>query len=283
MHWKTKAACFRVFDAIPFGSHLHFWAQKNITRMWPRDADGVAALVGIARKTVNDYQSLTDKPLQESIFFEIGAGRDLSVPIALRLLGARVVYAADVTRLAKLDLVNSAAKIVAELIEASPPPHFTSWRDVEKFGVYYSAPLDVSSGNLPELDAFVSNEVLEHVPPDALRRIFENVGRHMRLGGVSLHSIDYSDHYARDCGVSRYNFLQFTDVQWKPFNAGMHYVNRMRHSEYVKIMRETGFRIVDAETYSEEIPADINPAPQFQAFAYDDLRVMRARIRAVRG
>ena len=281
MHWKTKAACFRLLGAIPFGGALHFWAQKNVTRTWPRPVEDINALVGVARKTVADFQRLSAKPLQKATFLEIGAGRDLAVPITLKILGAGSVNTIDIERLAKLDLVNAAAKMVAGALGV-PAPQFASWRDLENFGIKYAAPFDAASAPLPAIDAFVSNEVLEHVPPSALRGIFDNVARSMPVGGVSLHSIDYSDHYARGGGVSRYHFLQFSEGEWHPYNSGMHYVNRLRHSQYVRVMMDAGFAVIDEDTYAEDLPTGMVIAPEFKNFDPADLRVMRARICAVK-
>ena len=196
MHWKTKAACFRILGAIPFGSNLHFLAQRHVTRTWPRPAEHIEALVGVGKKTIKEYKAVSSKPLQASTFLEIGAGRDLAVPLAMRMLGAGKILTTDIERLAKLDLVNAAAKMVASEL-AAPVPVFKSWSELQAFGIDYKAPFDAATEEeLPEIDAFVSNEVLEHIPPAPLKAIFANVSSHMKSGGVTLHSIDYSDHYA---------------------------------------------------------------------------------------
>ncbi|HEV2504450.1 MAG TPA: class I SAM-dependent methyltransferase [Mesorhizobium sp.] len=281
MHWKTKAAYFRVLGTIPFGSNLHFLAQRHITRTWPRSAEHIKALVGVARKTINEFQTLSSLPLQSCTFFEIGAGRDLAVPLALRMLGVANILTTDIIRLAKLDLVNTAARMVASELEM-PASKFESWSKLEAFGIRYAAPFKAATEDLPQIDAFVSNEVLEHVPPPALKAVFANVCRRMKPGAVSLHNIDYSDHYARDGGVSRYNFLQFSDDEWRPFNASMHYVNRLRHSEYVAIMSGAGFNVVSEEKYGEELPPDLVLHPKFAAFEDADLKTMRSRISAIK-
>jgi len=263
------------------GSSQHFLAQRHVTRTWPRSSEHVEALVGVARKTINEFQALSTEQLTSSTFLEIGAGRDLTVPLALRMLGAGKILTTDIKRLAKLNLVNAAAGMVATEL-AVPIPEFKSWDELEAFGISYQAPFDVSTEAVPDISAFVSNEVLEHVPPAALQAIFAKVAARMRPGAISLHSIDYSDHYARDEAVSRYNFLQFGDDEWSPFNHSMHYVNRLRHSEYIKIMREAGFEIVSEDSYSEELPANLVVHPKFSAFELADLKTMRSRISSVR-
>src|SRR5690606_18151885 len=112
-----------------------------------------------------------------------------------------------------------------------PVPQFDSWKQLEAFGVRYMAPHDIAEQpDIGPFDAFLSNEVLEHIPADALRRIFAATRIFLKPGGLSIHSIDYSDHFARDTGVSRYNFLIYDDKDWKPYNSRFQYVNRLRHS-----------------------------------------------------
>jgi len=190
----------------------------------------------------------SSKSLEEAVFFEIGAGHDLAVPIALRRMGAKKVVASDVNRLAKLDLVDAAAQIISINLEKSFPA-IRNWSELKDFGVSYIAPHNTAKEETPVVDAFISNEVLEHIPLAVLGRVNKNLSSNLAPGGLSLHSIDYNDHYARDGGVSRYNFLQFSDEDWKPFNANMHYVNRLRHSEYIKLMADAGLAIVSEETF----------------------------------
>ena len=158
-------------------------------------------------------------------------------------------------------------------------PHFprsTPWRNPE---FCYEAPFSIDDLAQP-IDAFVSNEVLEHIPLEALRGVVASAYRLLRSGGLAIHAIDYSDHYARGGGVSRYNFLRFSDAEWAPFNSGFQYVNRLRHSEYLEIFKTAGFEILSDEPYSEEIPEDIQAAlaSRFRPFDLDDLSVMRSRI-----
>lgn len=281
MHWKIKAALFRTIERVPFGAHVHYLAQRHVTKTWPRREATVKALVAGARMHLDDYVRACPRPLQESVFFEIGSGRDLVVPLAMRLLGAGKIITTDISRLAKLDLVNAAAKTVA-LALYKPVPFFHTWQDLQDFGITYMAPFDAGVEQLPPVDVFISNEVLEHVPPEALRSIFENVTRALPEGGASIHAVDYSDHYARDGGVSRYNFLQYSDDQWRPFNAGPHYVNRLRHSDYIAIMERYGLQIREVETHEGDYPRGHTVAPKFAGYLEDDLRIIRSRIIAIK-
>jgi len=280
LHWKTKAAAFRILSAVPFGKRAHFFLQRHLTKNWPRKASDVVALVGLAKNTIGDFNRYSATRLADATFLELGAGRDLAVPLALKMLGAGRVLAIDISRLCRLDLVNHAARVAASAL-GTQAPRVSSWNDLLDFGVDYRAPLGSAGvADLPPYDAVISNEVLEHIEPTQLQLLMTRLAENLSSGGLSIHSIDYSDHYARGAAVSRYNFLKFSDKQWRPYNSPFQYVNRLRHSEYLTIFERTGLRIVHAAPYAEPLPADIheNLAPQFRQFAADDINVMRARI-----
>ena len=68
-----------------------------------------------------------------------------------------------------------------------------SWESLERFGIFYRAPHYVTDADGKSTPC--SNEVLEHVPPDQLVRLL--AGLRAVTTGITTHSIDYSDHYAR--------------------------------------------------------------------------------------
>jgi hypothetical protein len=219
MDWRLKALAFRTLE-LPGGNLAHYLLQRYITRNWPRKVKTLDALAAIARRVVEDYaRHVGGAPAS---VLEVGAGRDLAVPLALRRLGVVKVITCDVERLGKLDLIQHAAdRIFAREVR------FSGWDDLERFGVKYLAPHYVSPDDEP-VDCSCSNEVLEHVPCDQLAALLK--GLRAVTKGITTHSIDYSDHYARsDKSVSRLNFLRYSDEEWRPFNSGKQYVNRLRH------------------------------------------------------
>jgi hypothetical protein len=273
MDWRLKAVAFRLFE-LPGGARAHYFLQRHVTKNWPRRATTLDSLRGIAGRVVEDYaRHIGGTPFS---VLEVGAGRDLAVPLALRGLGVGKVIASDVNRLAKLDLIRHAASHLGG-------GHITleDWDDLERFGISYRAPNLVVPGD-ERVDCSCSNEVLEHVPPDQLVKLL--AGLRSVTTGLTVHSIDYSDHYARsDESVSRFNFLKYNDRQWRPFNSGMQYVNRLRHSDYVRLFREARFTILEESSVLGEPPAEVvhNLAPQFGHYAPADLFALKGRIVAV--
>ncbi len=270
MDWRLKALAFRVLE-LPGGEQAHYFLQRHVTRTWPRPAANLVSLQNIARRVVEDYaRHVGGTP---SSVLEIGAGRDLAVPLALRRFGVAKVIASDVDRLARLDLIQHAARRILA-------GHFRleSWDHLERFGISYRAPHDVTEADL-KVDCSCSNEVLEHIAPDQLVRLL--AGLRAVTTGITTHSIDYSDHYARSDGnLSRFNFLKYDDAQWRPFNSGWQYVNRLRHSDYVRLFREAGFAILEESSVPGEPSAEIvdNVARRFLRYAPADLFALRGLI-----
>jgi len=274
MHWKIKSYIFRTLSVIPFGTHLHFQLQKHVTKEWPRSNSTLEQLLIAARRV---YQSTVG---HRRHFLEIGAGRDLAVAVALRLMGVERVTCVDVSRLAQPELVEHAAAYMAERLGVAAP-QINNWDDIERFGITYRAPLYLQRATLEpsSFDCFFSIDTLEHIPPEDLREILVEAKRLLKPGGFCVHCIDYGDHYGRgDHGLSRFNFLTYTERDWQPFNSQYQYVNRLRHSQFLRLFAEAGMKLLRNEpdvVPPQQLILD-RLAPQFREFDVPDLFTIRA-------
>ena len=58
--------------------------------------------------------------------------------------------------------------------------------------------------------------------------------------------VDYQDHYSYfDRRVSTFNFLRFSDEEWRWYSQSLHCQNRLRHSDYRRLFLECGFCVVE--------------------------------------
>lgn len=278
MDWRYKALAFRVLSAIPFGEALHYQLQRRVTHSLPRNDESLAQRIEEARWIVEEFERNGGKRAGAT-FLELGAGRDLTVPLAMRFLGVERVITTDIQRLAKLDLIQDAASRVASHL-GRKAPEIRAWRDLLAFGIDYRAPARTTAvGDL--IDCFFSLVTLEHLPPEAIREELLAAREAMRSTGQAIHIIDYSDHFAHiDQRLSPVNFLRYSSAEWKRFNSRFQYVNRLRHSQYLEIFKQARFRIV-AETSRDarRLPPVI--APEFASFAVGDLAAVEGRISAI--
>lgn len=279
MYWKTKSAAFRILSTIPFGGTIHHLLQRHVTREWPRAEPVLDQLIVAARDILAAAD--IDGNLGKMRFLEIGAGRDLAAALAMRMLGVGSVTTLDIDRLAQIDLINHAAQYIARQVGASVP-NFANFDDLAAFGIDYRAPMRITEIGEESFDCFYSVDTLEHIPPAPLAEVLTTSRTRLKPGGVAVHIIDYSDHYARQGGASRINFLRYSDRDWEPHNSRFLYMNRLRHSQFLELFEKAGFRSIDAHPFrldAAEIPLDELDA-KFQAMSIDDVTTLRARIAA---
>ncbi len=272
MNWKAKALFYRVLAVLPFGDQLHYQSQRLVTRTWPRQESALDGLATAAHWICSHAEG-------RRRFLEIGSGRDLAVPIALRMLGAESVTTVDVSRLARLDLVNHAARYMGSRFNMQAP-RLRSWSEVRDFGIEYLAPSGLERLEGRSFDCFVSVDTLEHIPIDHLRAVLRLARSLLAPGGRSIHIIDYSDHFARDAGVSRFNFLRYDDTKWAAYSCRFNFVNRLRHSEMLSEFDRAGYAVTEAiSERMAPIPDILNDlASKFRHFDHQDLFTLRARL-----
>lgn len=280
MHWEIKANVFRALSVMPFGTHLHFQLQKHVTKEWPRPRSTLEQLFVAARRV---YEAAAG---HRGHLLEIGAGTDLAVAVALRMMGVERVTCVDVSRLAQPVLVNDAAAYMADRLGVAVPKLY-SWDDVERFGISYRPPIYLQHAALEpsSFDCFFSIDAPEHIPLEDLRDVFAVAKVLLRRGGLCVHCIDYGDHDARsDNGLSRFNFLTYTEGDWQPFNSKHQYVNRLKHGQFLRLFAEAGMKLLRNEP--DVVPAQPaileRLAPQFREFDIPDLFTIRAMIIAAK-
>lgn len=276
MHWKIKAHIFRTLSVMPFGKHLHFQLQKYVTKEWPRSRSTLEQLFIAARRV---YEATAG---HRGHHLEIGAGRDLAVAVALRMMGVERVTCVDVSRLAQPVLVNHAAAYMADRLGVAVPK-LHSWDDIERFGISYRAPIYLQHAALEpsSFDCFFSIDTLEHIPLEDLREVLVAAKGLLKRGGLCVHCIDYGDHYARsDNGLSRFNFLTYTERDWQPFNSKYQYVNRLRHSQFLRLFAEADMKLLrnEPDVVPAQQPILERLALQFREFDIPDLFTIRAMI-----
>lgn len=280
MHWKAKATIFRMLSPLPFGNAALLQLQKHVTREVPRREVVLDELLVAAQRVLALYKTNAGSVPADAEFVEIGAGRDLSVALALRLLGVPRVVCIDITRLARIELVQHAATYLSK-VRGGRAPRFASWDDVAHFGIEYIAPgkLQDMASSGRRFDCFYSTDVLEHIPQPDLAQLLSASSAMLKPDGLAIHAIDYSDHYARShAGLSRFNFLTYSAAEWQRYNPSMHYVNRLRHSQFQRLFREGGYELVldEPTVRPAELEVVSRLAPEFAGFDRDDLFTLRS-------
>jgi SAM-dependent methyltransferase len=293
MRWLAKAALQRGLGVLPQGERLNYVFQRHVLQSFPIGDKALRQKFTRAASHLAAYEEhVPDVPAGEATFFEFGAGWDLAIPLAYAALGVGHQVLIDIRPSARIELVNETIaafnRLRPELEEAAG----RSGRDLggsiatldeleTQFGIRYLAPCDARATGLPaaSVDFVSSTDTCEHIPAADLALIFAECRRLLRPGGAFSCRIDLQDHYAYfDSSLSRYNFLRFSDRTWAVVNSPLHYQNRLRSPEYLRLVREAGLELVveNPSGPSEQGRAELQALPlaePFRGYSPNDLGV----------
>jgi len=275
MHWKVKAAVQNVVAWLP--ESICYPAYYAIQR-----SVGGLRYVSTLRTVGSAHRFVTTlaqhgHDVHDATCFELGTGRQCGLPLGLWLCGAKQVITVDLNPFLREELVLDDIRYIAqhssqitELFgDYAKHPVFqerlqylcrltlSTLQDVLRAtNIHYFSPADARSMPLQaqSIDYYISMAVLEHIPPTALRDIWQETLRLLRPSGLAMHLIDPSDHFAySDSSITAINFLQFDDETWHRYAGNRFmYHNRLRVDDYVALIEQTGFTIVDFERTIDE-------------------------------
>lgn len=294
MNWKWKAFLQLALSAAPGGEHVNYFLQKHITKTLPMSEAGFADHVHYAQQHIDAISRHYKRPLAQATFYEFGAGWDLIIPLAFYAFGVEKQILADVRSLLRPSLANDSIEKFQTVASCSgflrrPERRLndvTATQLKTFYGIEYRAPLDPKQTGLESgsIDCITSTSTLEHIPLLELQLVLEECYRLLRAGGLMSFVIDYGDHYAYfDPGISAYNYLKYSDAAWAFFNPMLHYQNRLRHPDYLDLLKMVGFEIIADQRYGDS-PANrkiierLGIQERFDRYSVDDLVVGSALI-----
>jgi SAM-dependent methyltransferase len=295
MNWKYKALLQGCFSNIPLGEPLNYFFQKHVTKTLPSPDAKFVSMVSVAKTHLDFLRQYWPRPLSQATFYEFGAGWDMVVPLTFYALGVDRQILVDIRRLLRLELVNDTVakyqRLTCDGEIMRKPGYYVNGgqRDSsavlkERYGIEYKAPCDARQTGLPtaSIDCVTSTDTLEHIPLPSLRVILKECHRLLRDEGVMSFQIDYQDHYSYfDKSISVYNFLQYSDRAWALFSPSLQYQNRLRHRDYLGLLDEAGFDILEERRQEgtesdcriiERLPLD----QRFKSYSLSELAVHKS-------
>ncbi len=166
--------------------------------------------------------------LENSICVELGSGWVLSHALIFYLLGAKKVYATDVSKLAspnylKHSVQNAIPYIVRDLLSPFSEHSLIrkrlnnllsinefSFERLSQLGIEYIAPFDFVQQKLDIPSDFIySLSVLEHVEEENVLKLVENASSGLKTKGKMVHAIHLEDH--KDIVNNPFEFLKEPD------------------------------------------------------------------------
>jgi len=295
MDWRCKGIVQSSLSCVPIlGEELNYFLQRYVSRKIPTSNSAFMASLGRASKHLSAIQRHSTRSIDSAIFFEFGAGWEMTVPLAFYSFGVNRQIVIDKRKLMKTELVRDTVKKFEEATSSEirrKPAMIPNGRDARAvledcYGITYRAPCDAAQTGLEPstIDYITSTSTMEHIPIDTLRAILVECRRILRQGGLMSAIIDYDDHYSYfDAKISRYNFLKYSEPFWMMFNSELHFQNRLRHPDYTDLFRAAGFEIVEEQLKpAEEVElraiAQLPLATRFRSYNIQDLAVHSAII-----
>ncbi len=301
--WLAKALVQRGIGALP---NPHYWNelfQDRVTHSLDLTQERFEASLRNCRNHLGQLQRFGPTDTSSSFSaFELGTGWFPTVPIGFFLCGAREVWTWDIVPFLRRDRLKRTIRRFLELEQGQGlgghlhalPERLTRLREVmalceqpegvgaaellERLGIHYRIG-DASRSGLPaqSVDLIVSDVVFEYLSPEELFEILQEFRRIAAPDAVMSHTISLDDQYAaHDSGITRFNFLRFSDRAWRWLNNPIISLNRLRVSDYRRAFSESGFQVVD-ETSQRGDPAELARTPlaaQFRGYSIEDLLVI---------
>jgi hypothetical protein len=292
--WKLKAAVQGVLSLLPEPQRWNRLFQTYVTGSLDL---GDEYFLEKWRQTVRHIEHAERRGgIARARVMELGTGWFPVAPVGMALAGAASVVSVDLNDLLAHDnlvatlvqydrmiarglvaLPLSAHKRVKELLKRAPRQ--PAREILGELGIT-SLVSDARTINRATgtIDLFTSNNVFEHIPCKILLDILREYRRLASPAALMSHYIDMADHYAGfDKSISVYNFLRYSERQWRLFNNQLHYQNRLRASDFRTIHREAGWDVVSEESRREEpeILRKLSLATEFRRYDEDDLLIYK--------
>lgn len=306
--WLVKAIVQRGIAALP---NPHYWNEL----LQDRVTHSVELTEEVFDDGLRNCQKYLERlrrygPAEQNSFsvFELGTGWFPVVPIGLFLSGAREIWTWDIVQHLRLDRLKLTIHRFLELQQRqkledrmNPVPERLSLLQelmkccelqssnpaelLDPLGIHYRIG-NAGQSRLPEqsVNLIVSNVVFEYLSPAPLSEILQEFRRIAAPDAVMSHSIDLRDQYASfDSRITFFNFLRFSDRQWRWLNNPIIPLNRLRISDYRRAFSESGFQIVD-EINQQGDPSELARIPlaqRFRGYPVQDLLVLYTDLVAV--
>jgi SAM-dependent methyltransferase len=257
MRWVLKAAAKKALSCVPTGRAIDFFIESKVTKSLPVPDASLTWSVQLGAIHIEQLRKYGSVPIENAKFYEFGAGWDLIGPLTFYVMGARDQTLYDIAPNLKLPLINHSLAsfyrledYIKERTGAATiglPFSIVREHEISALGMQYIVGDMVKVFSEPaQFDYITSTSVLEHIPIDEIPPILLKCHELLTPGGLISFVVDMRDHYFDfDPSISIHNFLKYPAFTWDLiFNSSLHYQNRLRFPDYLRMIKEANFEIV---------------------------------------
>jgi hypothetical protein len=306
-NWRIKAVIHRALSLLPKPQLWNEVFQRHVTKSLELPRPEFARKVGQCNTHLDHLLGLRPGCAGGFTVLEVGTGWHPVMPLGFHLCGSREVWTFDIRPHLRRSRLQRTLRLFREfdqqgellrLLPRAKPERMENlrqaleradnespYRVLEQLGIHAQV-RDAQQTGLPanRVDLISSTATLEYIPPAVLQNILAEFKRVGSAHAVLSHYLNLADEYSYfDRSITPFNFLQFTERQWRRWNSPLIWQNRLRISDYRALFRQAGFAIVKENNTSGD-PADlmrIKLAPEFQHYAKEDLPVLISWLVAV--
>lgn len=264
-----KAVVQKAISALPYRNRINYWFQKHVTKGVVLDEEHLHWKLTHARDHLAYLQKYGEN--EAHICLELGTGWYPIVPILLYLHGAAEVHTIDLNAHLTKDTLQTCLETLETFSTRSqweewfPGVDPTRWQQLlsvrqhldqytlrEALEHLRIVPIIGDARHLAAgddtFDFICSNNTFEHIFPDVLADILREFKRVLKPDGLMSHFIDLSDHFAHfDTSINIYNFLRFSEAQWKRIDNTIQPQNRWRWPQYKALYDNLSIPILEEE------------------------------------
>ncbi|OFX45684.1 MAG: hypothetical protein A2046_12960 [Bacteroidetes bacterium GWA2_30_7] len=256
--WVQKAIVQKFISYLPLSHKINYIFQKYVTKGVTLSDEYFYDRLGHARDHIKSFQKYSDKKVPECSL-EIGTGWYPIVPVSFFLAGTDKIYSVDISFLTSKERLGTTIQKFLEVYNSGQLKNYFDFQqsrfdilknlhnNYDKYSLDEVLQMlnlkylieDARNLSLPDnsIDLVNSNNTFEHIYPNILIPILKEFRRVVKKqNGVMSHFIDMSDHFAHlDKSINIYNFLRFSDKQWKWIDNSIQPQNRIRIFDYKQI------------------------------------------------
>ncbi len=298
-NWILKAVVQKAISFLPAKEKVNFFFQKYVTRGVDLSDEHFGYKLDAARDHLRYYRKYGSVPMQEATVLELGTGWYPIVPLLFFLSGFGRTVSIDIRKWTSKERQLVGIRKVLDYLDRGSLTAYTDTifparvEILRRIAGNPDAYTETQINALIQLDTRImdathlefaddtfdficSNNTFEHIYEPVLREILKEFKRVLNPQGIMSHFVDLSDHFAHlDGSINIYNFLRFSELQWKLIDNDIQPQNRLRWPDYLAIYDELSIpvRETDYRPGALDHLAEIELAERFQRYSPGDLAI----------
>ena len=296
MNFKIKCQIQKIISLLPNNEKVAYYFSRYISKNLTPNNNRFLLKVNEGFNHLQNFNQFNQLENNTFNYFEFGAGYTLTIPIVISRMGYKV-NCIDIRKLVVPELIYDSINKF-KLNENKLPTFVNALpSDIDKsknvltnihefFNIKYHAPLDARNTGFAEnqFDFISSTLTLNFITKSDVKKILEECYKILKKGAVMSVTIDYQDNWSYvDSNISGYNFLTFSEQEWKKYNPSINYQNRLRHKDFLTLFTEIGFTVVKEKTRdpkAEDIEKlkSLNIHSDFKNYSLEELGIKDGEI-----